>query len=121
MPRGVKTARSVNKTPKRTLETKDCDGTQAYGIVTKLLGNGRMQVKLEDAGEATCKVRGSMRKREWVNLNDWVLVAFRDFGDSHDIIRRYSPEEVHQLKYLGEIVEPTEREDDDNLVTFEDI
>lgn len=129
MPRGVKTARSVNRAPKRELITKDRDGSQAYGVVTKLLGNGRMSVKLEDGTECTCKVRGSMRRREWVNLNDWVLVAYREFGgshgDSHDIVRKYAADEVQQLRYFGELDEAAQAEEPedpaDHYVTFEDI
>ena len=120
MPRGVKTARSVNKTPKREMIFRD-DG-QEYGVVTKILGNSRMMVKFSDNMEKQCTVRGSMRKREWVNMNDLVLVALRDFGDQHDIIRRYTEDEVSYLKKIGEwnvavVVEETE----DIEIVFEDV
>ena len=125
MPRGVKTARTIKKAPKRDFVTKDYDGTQSYGTVTKLLGHGRVLVMLEDngvpAGEKQCSIRGSMRKREWVNMNDVVLVAFREFGETHDIIRKYTDNEVHELKRLGELVTAQPGETAEADVVFEDI
>lgn len=125
MPRGVKTARTINKAPKRDFVTKDYDGTQSYGTVTKLLGHGRVVVMLEEngvpAGEKQCSIRGSMRKREWVNMNDIVLVAFREFGETHDIIRKYTDAEVHELKRLGELVTTLQGETAETDVVFEDI
>jgi initiation factor 1A len=125
MPRGVKTARTINKAPKRDFVTKDYDGTQSYGTVTKLLGHGRVLVMMEDngvpAGEKQCSIRGSMRKREWVNMNDVVLVAFREFGETHDIIRKYTDAEVHELKRLGELVTTLQGETTETDVVFEDI
>ena len=98
------------------------DDGQEYGVVTKILGNSRMMVKFSDNMEKQCTVRGSMRKREWVNMNDLVLVALRDFGDQHDIIRRYTEDEVSYLKKIGEwnvavVVEETE----DIEIVFEDV
>jgi translation initiation factor 1A len=121
MPRGVKTARSVNRTPKREFVLKSDD--QDYAIVTKILGNNRMLVKFQDASEKQCTIRGSMRKREWVNMNDIVLVAFRDFGDTHDIIRKYTDDEVSQLKRLGEWdpILTTADEPEDVEIVFEDV
>lgn len=123
MPRGVKTSRSVNKAPKRELILKD--DQQCYGTVTKLLGNMRMMVLLDDGStdknECLCTVRGSMRKREWVNVHDVVLVAFREFGDHHDIIRRYTPDEVAYLRKIQELTTvnaDADAEDDD--IVFED-
>ena len=91
-------------------------------MVTKILGNSRMMVKFVDASEKQCTVRGSMRKREWVNINDLVLVAFRDFGDQHDIIRRYTEDEVSYLKKIGEW-DPTStvEEPEDAEIVFEDV
>ena len=125
MPRGVKTARSVNKAPRREFVTKDYDGSQSYGTVTKLLGNGRMLVLLEDVTERQCTVRGSMRRREWVNINDVVLVSFLDFDDTTaDIIRRYTDAEATELRRLGELVAPRPKDDsdpDDVEIVFEDL
>lgn len=129
MPRGVKTARSVNKHPKRELITRD-DDDQRYGIVTKLLGNSRVLVNMIDYSnnneykECRCTIRGSMRRREWVHVNDVVLIALRDFGDSHDIIHRYNEDEVRILKRIGDLILPsadtTNTQDLETDIVFEE-
>ena len=110
----------MNKAPKREMIFRD-DG-QEYGVITKILGNSRMVVKFIDGNEKQCTVRGSMRKREWVNMNDLVLVALRDFGDQHDIIRRYTEDEVSYLKKIGEW-DPASavQEPEDAEIVFEDV
>lgn len=124
MPRGVKTARSVNRTVKRELVTSDDD--QAYGVVTRLLGNSRVEVNMiQDSAfvECRCTIRGSMRRREWVHVNDIVLISLRDFGDTHDVILRYTDDEVQMLKRIGELVLPTDKdqEEEDVEIVFEDV
>lgn len=130
MPRGVKTSRSVNRRPARELQFRDDD--QRYGIVTKLLGNNRMMVKIIDYIEDTkttdrfteciCTVRGSMRRREWVHVNNVVLVALRDFGDHHDIIARYTDEEVRVLERVGELcLQDAASSSDEQEIVFEDV
>ena len=101
------------------------DDGQDYGTVVKILGNSRMTVRLPEGPEFVekqCSVRGSMRRREWVHVNDIVLVAYRDFGDQHDIIRRYTEDEAAYLKKIGEIV-VTHRidEDDEDDIVFDDV
>ena len=96
---------------------------QEYGTVVKILGNGRMMIKFPDKTEKQCTVRGSMRRREWVNMNDIVLVAYREFGDTHDIIQRYTEDEVAHLRRIGEVQNRhmTEESDDDTTIVFEDV
>lgn len=103
---------------------------QAYGFVSAVLGNGRFTVDLfEHKDQLQCKVRGSMRRREWVNNGDVVLVAKRDFDAAKgDIITRYLAHEVALLRRYGEIpltnvVDPVAAADDDDAeatVVFED-
>jgi len=46
-----------------------------------------------------CHVRGNMRKRVWINLNDLVLVSLRDFQDDKaDIMYKYESYEINDLK-----------------------
>ena len=99
---------------------------QVYARVTKMLGNGRLLAACTDGVERMCKIRGSMRKREWVRLGDVVLVALRDFQDTKaDVVFKYQEGEVHRLKKLGEeIGAPVARTgdeacEDDDLVQFE--
>ena len=131
MPRGVKTARSANNTNKnRELVFRE-DG-QVYGTVTKALGHKRVRVMMtiDDetaAKETTCTIRGSMRRRDWVGVGDTVLVALRDFGETHDIIHRYTPDEVSYLVRINEIVQSAAKTDVDDPadlgveIVFEDI
>jgi len=64
-----------------------------------------------------------MRRREWVHVNDIVLISLRDFGDTHDVILRYTDDEVQMLKRIGELVLPTDKdqEEEDVEIVFEDV
>jgi len=125
MPRGVQTARRANETRRRELLMRDSDD-QVYGVVTGVLGNGRFNVELvvdeEPRPAMQCRVRGKMRRREWVNSGDVVLVARRDFDDDKgDIITRYLPHEVALLKKYGELPDVIHKDDDDDDdIVFED-
>lgn len=98
---------------------------QVYGRAMAMLGNGRLRAKCDDGVERLCKIRGSMRRREFVHVGDLVLVALRDFGgqqqqtaededddtskkksalEKADVIFRYQPPEVQILKKYGEAV-----------------
>ena len=64
----------------RTLLLCDKEENQCYGLVTKTLGNGRFDVNCYEQDEnknfimtaRQCLVRGNMRKKVWVNVNDLV-------------------------------------------------
>ena len=56
-----------------------------------------------------CHVRGSMRKRVWINLNDLVLVSLRDFQDDKaDIMYKYENYEVNDLKHKNDLPDLSE-------------
>lgn len=102
---------------------------QRYARVTTLLGNGRATVMCDDGIERRCKIRGSMRRREWVHVGETVLVCLRtDLSGSSvrraedvgDIVHRYLPEELARLARLGEPVQVAADEDpEDQFVTFD--
>ena len=142
MPRGVKTARSIKKSfaVKRELVVRQ-DG-QHYGVVASLLGNNRLLVNLIDGPafvvDVPCTIRGSMRRREWIHVGDVVLAACRSFGQEdtcdiaakhvHDIVQRYTDDEVAQLKRFGELVIPQKQDElfqgsmaEDHEIVFEDV
>ena len=51
-----------------------------------------------------CHIRGTMQKREYVNLHDIVLVAQRSYQDAKaDVLARYSPDEARMLRACGEL------------------
>ena len=100
---GVKT----HKIPDKKVEG------QEYGQVTKLLGNCRLEVNCFDGTTRLCHIRGSMRKKVWIKINDVVLVSLRDFEDSKaDIIYKYDLDEVTYLKKEKEIPENVKIHDD---------
>ncbi|KAJ2684247.1 Eukaryotic translation initiation factor 1A, X-chromosomal [Coemansia spiralis] len=113
----------LSKTDKRELLFKD--ESQEYAQVTKVLGNGRMEVLCVDDVKRLAHIRGSMRKKVWINLGDYVLVSLREYQDGKcDIILKYTDEEVANLRQAGQLPEraagaDVQQEEDDDLVDFE--
>lgn len=97
---------------------------QAYARVMAMLGNGRVTARFSDGSERLCRIRGTMRRREWVHVGDTVLVAYRDqlTDQAADIVFKYQPAEVAVLQRMGEGVRIVADDDEavmDDLVTFE--
>ena len=83
-----------------------CDEGQAYAKVIKMLGNARLQadcyIKVSDGQfmmeTKVCLIRGSMRKRVWINVGDIILVSLREFDNTKgDVIHKYTNEEASKL------------------------
>ena len=88
-----------------------------------MLGNGRVKAKLfeddddskggeeidekdrrKDREPLTAHIRGTMRKKIWINQGDIILVSLRDFQkDKGDVILKYSADEARSLKAYGEL------------------
>lgn len=91
------------------------DEGQEYGQVTKLLGNCRLEVNCFDGLKRLCHIRGSMRKKVWIKLNDIVLISLRDFEENKaDVIHKYDLDEVNYLKKEGEIPDDIKLYDDED-------
>ena len=87
---------------------------QEYGQVTKLLGNCRLEVSCFDGVTRLCHIRGSMRKKVWIKINDIVLISLREFEQSKaDIIYKYEIPEINFLKKENEIP--------DNIRLYDDV
>ena len=119
--------KNQNEPTKRELVFKE-EGTQEYALVTRLLGNGRCECNCFDGKTRLGHIRGSMRKKVWINKDDIILVSLREFQDDKcDIILKYSLDEARALIKNGQLPADTklneggdaEREDDD-LVVFAD-
>lgn len=96
--------RAVAAEKSREILYRDEDG-QSYAIVTAMLGNGRLKARCEDTIERLCKIRGSMRRSEWISIGDLVLVSLRSYQDSKgDVLHRYPHEDVRRLRKMGELV-----------------
>ncbi|KAJ2455566.1 Translation initiation factor 1A [Coemansia sp. RSA 2336] len=109
---------------KRELVFKDEE--QEYAVVTKILGNGRMEVQCFDKEnkKRLGHVRGALRKKVWIGLGEYILVSLREFQDDKcDILLKYSDEEVKNLRKAGQLPEKTSNldnmEEDDDFVKFD--
>ena len=79
---------------------------QEYAQVTALLGNCRLRLNCIDGKVRTGKIRGAIRKKSWISMNDVVLVSLRDFEDDKcDVLHGYKKLEVLHLQKTGEIPE----------------
>jgi translation initiation factor 1A len=77
---------------------------QEYAQVTALLGNCRLRLNCIDGKTRLGIIRGALRKKVWIAMNDVVLVSIREFEDDKcDVLHAYKPPEVHYLQKLGEI------------------
>lgn len=58
-----------------------------------MLGDGRLALQCFDNKARTGLIRGTMRRRVWINTGDIVLVGLREFQpDKADVIHKYSTE-----------------------------
>jgi translation initiation factor 1A len=97
------------------LELKD--DLQEYGLVIKLLGNCRCEIKCSDGVTRLGHIRGKMKKRVWVNTGDIILASLRDYQDGKcDIIVKYNPSEINKLKSYGEIPQLFDRNDNNDTL-----
>ena len=86
---------------------------QAYAIVEKMLGNGRVNLFYFTRDEenrlkknqALGIIRGTMRRKKiWIRIQDVVLVGLRDFEDGKvDILHKYDYDEAKSLELNQEI------------------
>lgn len=82
---------------------------ETVGVITKLLGNDRAEVKTADGRRLQCRIPGKLRKRLWFREGDFVLVAPWDFQPGKgDLLWRYTKDEVEDLKRRGLVGSLTE-------------
>ncbi|KAI2633111.1 hypothetical protein GGS26DRAFT_590706 [Hypomontagnella submonticulosa] len=96
--------------------------SQEYAIIEKVLGNGRFTARILNGRNELARtadvdrkgkqaraailaiVRGSMRRKVFVNKGDFVLLSLREFEDDKaDIIHLYHQREVYRLIDLEEL------------------
>ena len=102
---------------------------QEYAKVLKMLGNGRLSAYCYDGIERMCHIRGKLKKKVWIGVNDIILISLRDFQDGKaDILSKYSDQDIRQLVKMGELPNtPTtenskeEETEDYSAFDFEDI
>ena len=99
---------------------------QAYAIIEKMLGNGRVHLSYftrdEDnrlkKNQALGIIRGTMRRKKiWIRIQDIVLVGLREFEEGKvDILHKYDYDETKSLELSQEIplIEDTQTDKQDN-------
>ena len=94
----VRGRQQVNKSRELVLTVP---GESDYGLVTKMLGNKRVEVLIISSGKyIQCKIAGHVRT--WVTKDDFVLVGLRDFQeDRADVIHKYTNDESRKLIKSG--------------------
>ena len=123
-----KRAKNSNCDFKRPLQERQ-EG-ESYARVEKLLGNSRLSCECFDFvnGQFIKKmrvgvIRGSMRKRVWIKIDDIILISLRGYQDEKcDVIWKYNIDEVHELKSkkklpirIGSTIENVEFSNKDDL------
>ncbi|PHH54200.1 Eukaryotic translation initiation factor 1A [Ceratocystis fimbriata CBS 114723] len=74
--------------------------------IVKMLGNGRLEAQCFDGQKRLANIRGTMRKKVWINQGDIILLSLRDYQDSKgDVILKYTADEARSLKAYGELPE----------------
>lgn len=76
---------------------------ETLGVITRLLGYDRVEVKCEDGYTRMARIPGRFKKKVWLREGDVVLVAPWEFQPKTkaDILWRYSREEVKELSKRG--------------------
>ncbi len=83
---------------------------QQYAKVVRMLGNHRVRCEFSDGSEKLGVIRaklckGAAKNGTYISVDDIVIVSLREFQDDKvDIIHLYTPDEVEQLRGMGESV-----------------
>lgn len=76
---------------------------EMLGVAEKLLGYDRILVKCFDGFTRMCRIRGKMKRRVWIRVNDIVIISPWDFQYEKrgDITYRYRRNQVDWLRHNG--------------------
>ena len=87
----------------KKLEILKDDETE-YAKVLERKGGPYLSVRLLSGETAMGIIRGKMRRRVWMAINDIILVGIREFQEGKvDVLHKYPEEHVRQLVEMGEI------------------
>lgn len=92
------------------------ESNETIGQVTRVKGNGRFDIRCIDGVERSGILRGTMRKRVWVNRLDLLLVepwTFETDNSKCSILHKYRDDEFEKLKNLGHIPNEFKLENDE--------
>ena len=88
----------------KELIKREIENFEEYGYIKRKLGNGRFEVFCYDGIERMGIISGKMRKRVWIDVNTFVLVAKWEFQDEKcHIIHKYEDNDLQKLVSAQEI------------------
>ena len=108
----LRNARGRKGNTERHREVPAPDDAQQYGVVSSMLGNGRVRVLCGDGETRLGRIRGSMRRyrgKVLISAGDLVLVALRDYeadSKSCDVVHKYMHDETQLMLRRGELPRP---------------
>jgi translation initiation factor 1A len=78
---------------------------EVLGRAEKMLGYDKIMVKCLDGFTRLCRIRGKMKRRVWIRVDDFVLVSPWDFQSDirGDITYRYKPNQLESLRMSGRL------------------
>ena len=75
---------------------------EIIGTIVQRYGGNRMEVLATDGKTRNCRVPGKYKRQLWLRPKDIVLIKLWEFDkEKGDIIYKYKPNEVTQLKKKG--------------------
>lgn len=75
---------------------------EMIGTIVQRYGGNRMEVLTTDGKTRNCRVPGKYKRQLWLRPKDIVLIKIWEFDEKKgDIIYKYRPNEVTQLKKKG--------------------
>ncbi len=75
---------------------------EVIGTIVQRYGGNRMEVLTTDGKTRNCRVPGKYKRQLWLRPKDFVLVKLWEFDKERgDIIYKYRPNEITQLKKKG--------------------
>jgi len=76
---------------------------EVFGVAEKLLGFDRILVRCQDGAVRNCRIKGRMKRKVWIRLNDVVAVSPWDFQTDTrgDVVWRYKSNQVDWLRNNG--------------------
>lgn len=99
---------SKNKTESDKDELVFRETGQQYAKVIKNFGGCHLEVFCYDGCKRSAHIRGKFRKRMWINVDDTILIATRDYQDNKcDVIHKYNSDEVRRLIHCKELPKNT--------------
>jgi translation initiation factor 1A len=76
--------------------------SEMFGVAGKMVGGSRINVLCEDGKTRLGRILGRIRKRQWIQKGDLLIVKPWEFqGDKCDILSRYTRTEVYNLNRRG--------------------